>query len=145
MRRRSIVVAGIVVLLVVAGVVARQIIDSRRSGVDRTTDALLDDERFGNGPAAATTFGDASKWLFDEGKACDRTGGARTPSCDLRMSAAAYTGVAAFIVADCTAPGVDAARRSLLSYLREIERFDASPAGTVEMPSPPDIPSCEGE
>lgn len=142
--RRAALVAVVVVAVLAAGIGWRTYVDKRRSGVERTTAALLDDERFGNGPEAATAFGDASKWLFDEGRACDRSDAGRSRRCDLRMSAAAYTGVAAFVLAECTAPGVDAARRSLLSYLRAIERFDASPVGTVEMPSPPDIPKCEG-
>lgn len=142
--RRAALAALAVIVVLVAGVGWRTYADNRRSGVERTTAALLDDAKFGNGPEAATAFGDASKWLFDEGRSCDRTDADRSRSCDLRMSAAAYTGVAAFVLAECTAPGVDAARRSLLSYLRAIERFDASPVGTVELPSPPDIPKCEG-
>lgn len=141
--RRAPLVAVVAVVVLAGGLGWRQFVDSRRSGVERTAAALLDDERFGNGPEAATTFGDASKWLLDEGRECDRTDADRSRRCDLRMSAAAYTGVAAFVLAECTAPGVDAARRSLLTYLRAIERFDASPIGTVEMPSPPDIPKCE--
>lgn len=142
--RRAVAVVALAAVVVAAGFGWRQFTERRRSGVERTTAALLDDDRFANGPAAATAFGDASKWLFDEGRSCDRTDAGASRRCDLRLSAAAYTGVAAFILAECTAPGVDAARRSLLSYLRAIERFDASPMGTVEMPSPPDVPTCDG-
>lgn len=114
------------------------------SGLQRTKQALLDDERFVNGPAAGSTFAGASKWLLDDGTACQRDRGDHDPRCRARLSAAAYTGVAAFVVTGCTAPGVYRARSSLLTYVRNIETFDARPLGTVAVPSPPAVPTCEG-
>jgi hypothetical protein len=114
------------------------------SGLQRTKQALLDDRRFANGPTAGMTLAGASKWLLDDGTACQRRRGDDDPRCRVRLSAAAYTGVAAFVVAECTAPGVYRARSSLLSYVRGIESFDERPLGTVVAPTLPAVPTCEG-
>jgi hypothetical protein len=140
--RRPVVVALLFVALAVSGV-AWRVTHPSPSGLQRTKQALLDDGRFTNGPTAGSTLAGASKWLLDDGTSCQRRRGHDDPRCRARLSAGAYTGVAAFVVADCTAPGVYRARSSLLSYVRRIELFDDRPLGTVVAPAPPAVPTCE--
>ena len=136
----------VVAVLVVggAGAAGWRLTHPTPTGLQRTNAALLDDHRFVNGPTAGSTLAGASKWLLDDGTSCQRHRGDDDPRCRARLSAAAYTGVAAFVVAECTAPGVYRARTSLLTYIRTIQSFDARPLGTVAAPSPPAVPTCEG-
>ena len=139
-------VAALVVLvaLVVAGggALGWKLTHPSPSGLQRTKQALLDDDRFVNGPTAGSTLAGASKWLLDDGTSCQHDRGDDDPRCRARLSAAAYTGVAAFVVAECTAPAVYRARSSLLTYVRTIQSFDERPLGTVAAPSPPAVPTC---
>ena len=147
MRRRPLVVGVVGVVLVVlvgGGAAGWRLTHPSPSGLQRTKQALLDDHRFVNGPTAGTTLAGASKWLLDDGTSCQHEHGRDDPRCRVRLSAAAYTGVAAFVVAECTAPGVYRARSSMLRYVRTIESFDERPLGTMAAPSPPAVPTCEG-
>ena len=141
-RRRVVRVAAVVIVLaaVVAGGLASR---PRPSGLARTRTALLDNKRFVNGPAAGTAFAQASEWLLGDGKSCQQHHGNADPRCRIRMSAAAYSGVTAFIVVKCTAPGVYRARTAMLGYVRSIENFDRAPMGTLATPSQPPLASCQ--
>ena len=144
MTRRAIVIGAVVVAVVLAAAgFGWRLAHPAPSGLQRTKAALLDDHRFVNGPTAGQTLAGASKWLLDDGESCQVRRGEHDPRCSVRLSAAAYTGVAAFVVAECTAPGVYRARTSLLGYVRAIQTFDDRPLGTVAAPSPPDVPTCE--
>jgi hypothetical protein len=139
--RRWAVLVGVAAVVLAVAVVAVGRPGGSPGALERTRAALEDDHRFANGPTAGTTLADASRWLLDDGDACREDRGDDDPRCAVRLSAAAFTSVAAFAVASCTAPGVYRARRSLLGYLRRIEAFDRRPLGTVAVPSPPPGPT----
>ena len=129
--RRLLIIVGLVaVLAVVAG------------GLERVRAALHDDDRFVNGQTAGSTLADASQWLLDDAGACESKRGAHDPRCNARLSAAAFTGVAAAGVLSCTAPGVYRARTSLVAYIDALESFDQHRLGTTRAPSPPPVPAC---
>jgi hypothetical protein len=139
-RRR---VAVVVVLAAAAlAVVAVNLTRSTPTGLERVRAALHDDDRFVNGPTAGETFAKASRWLLDDGSACEREHGRGDPRCRVRLSAAAYTGVAAAGVLSCTAPGVYRTRTALVEYISAIDSFDHHALGTQPVPAPPRAPAC---
>ena len=135
------VVIGVLAVAVVGGGAFAFLRRDDASGLDRTRAALMDDEGFVNGPTAGLTFAKASEWLLDDGTACQRENGRDDPRCRARLSAAAYSGVAAFVVAECTAPGVFEARTAMLDYVGRLAAFDGR-STTHHVPSPPDVPTC---
>ena len=139
MRRR--LVAGAVLMVVLAGGAFAVLRPDDASGLDRARAALMDDDGFVNGPTAGLTFAKASELLLDDGTACQRENGRDDPRCSARLSAAAYSGVAAFIVAECTAPGVFEARTAMLDYVGRLAAFEGR-STTHHVPSPPDVPTC---
>jgi hypothetical protein len=141
-RRRRLTRAIVAVLVAGAVLASWQTLRPRPSALAATRAALLDDHRFANGPKAGGTLASLSGRLIDDGKACQRRHGQHDPRCRVRLSAAAYTSVTAFIVARCTAPGVYRARTSLLQYIDAISVLDRRPLGTVAVPSPPSVPTC---
>lgn len=141
-RRRRLPRLIVAVLVAGAALVSWQSLRPRPSALAVTRAALLDDHRFANGPTAGGTLASLSGRLIDDGKACQRRHGENDPRCRVRLSAAAYTRVTAFIVVRCTAPGVYRARTSLLQYIDAISVLDRRPLGTVAVPSPPSVPTC---
>lgn len=139
-RRRVLLVVAVVVLIAAVLVVALP----RRSptGLEKVRAALQDDDRFVNGPTAGETLARASRWLLDDGDACEQARGLGDLRCGARLSAAAYTSVAAAGVLSCTAPGVYRTRIALVAYVTAIETFDHEPLGTRQVPAPPRAPSC---
>lgn len=138
--RRRLLAAAVVVAVLAGGAFALSRRDDA-SGLDRARAALMDDEGFVNGPTAGLTFAKASELLLDDGTACQRRNGRDDPRCRARLSAAAYSGVAAFVVAECTAPGVFEARTAMLDYVGRLVAFDGH-STTHHVPSPPDVPTC---
>jgi hypothetical protein len=130
--------------MLLAGVIATALVVTRDhpTGLARVRVALHDDDRFTNGPKAGETIATASKWLLDDGESCEAARGKGDPRCAARLSAAAYTSVAAIGLVDCTAPGVFRTRRALVEYIDDIVTFDAHPLGTLRVPSPPRVPAC---
>ncbi|MEA3056785.1 MAG: hypothetical protein QOD30_2217 [Actinomycetota bacterium] len=141
MKRRVVfAVAGLLVAMVVA--VALVATRDHPTGLARVRVALHDDDRFVNGPTAGETIATASEWLLDDGESCEAAHGRGDPRCAARLSAAAYTSVAAVGLVDCTAPGVFQTRRALVRYIDDIATFDHEPLGTLRVPSPPHVPAC---
>lgn len=140
-RRRRLAAAVMVAALAVSAVtiVATR---PRQPALRRAESTLLDDHRFTNGPKAGLAFAELSHLLLTDGDACRHTHAGADPRCDARLSAAAYAGVTAYVVAGCTAPGVYRARSGTLDYIRAIAAFDRRPLGTTPVPSPPAIPTC---
>lgn len=139
-RRGRIALAMMVAVAVAVG--ATLVSRPHPSALERTRSALLQDSRFGNGPKAGITFANASGWLLQDGRSCQRARGASDRRCQVRLAAAAYASVTAFIVAACTAPGVFRARTAMLGYVRSIIDFDHQRLGTRAAPSPPNLATC---
>jgi hypothetical protein len=141
MRRRAALALG---GLLLAAIVATALVTARDhpAGLARVRVALHDDHRFTNGPKAGETIATASQWLLDDGETCEEAHGTGDPRCAARLSAAAYTSVAAVGLVECTAPGVFRTRRALMRYIDDIVAFDREPLGTVRAPSPPHVPVC---
>jgi hypothetical protein len=141
MRRRLAFALGGVLL---AAVIATALVATRDhpTGLARVRVALHDDDRFTSGPKAGETIATASQWLLDDGESCEAAHGKDDPRCTARLSAAAYTSVAAAGLVDCTAPGVFRTRRALVQYIDDIVSFDTRPLGTLRVPSPPRVPAC---
>ena len=136
---RRLATAAALVLLVVAATTALR---PHTSGLAKTRAALAADSRFANGPKAGSTFADISRWLLTDGQACQRGHSSTDHRCRLRLSASAYAGVSAFILVDCTSPGVFQARASMRSFVDQIVTFDRRPLGSVPVPSLPNVPTC---
>ena len=136
--RRAAAVSVIALVVVAAAVGLRP----HESGLAKTRAALASDSRFANGPKAGSTFADISRWLLADGQACQRSRSATDHRCRLRLSASAYAGVSAFILVDCTSPGVFQARAAMRSYIDQIETFDRRPLGSMPVPSLPNVPTC---
>ena len=139
-RRHVLLIVGVVAIAAAVLVVALP--RHTPTGLERVRAALQDDDRFVNGPTAGKTLARASRWLLDDGDACEASHGRRDPRCGARLSAAAYTSVAAAGVLSCTAPGVYRTRIALVAYVTAIETFDHNPLGTRQIPAPPRAPSC---
>ena len=136
--RRLAAVAAVV--LVVGGALAA--LRPHPSGLARTRTALAADSRFANGPKAGSAFADISHWMLADGRACLRSHSTTDHRCRLRLSASAYAGVSAFILVDCTSPGVFQARAAMRSYIDQIEVFDRRRLGSMPVPPLPNVPTC---
>lgn len=138
-RRRLLVAVAVLLVAVVAAVAVRD--QLRSSPLARAQHLVGRDARFSNGPKAAAAFADVSHMMLSDATSCAHHHGSADRRCAARYSAAAFTSVSAFVLVDCTQPGVFRARQSLLVELRGIATVDQR-RGLAQAPAVPPVPVC---
>ena len=119
-KTRALIAIAIVVAVLGGGLTVRAL--HHPSVVADSVSKLRDPHRFASSARAGQTVADISTRLRIEGAKCAKAHQG-APSCSAILSASAFTAVAAFTLADCTAPGVYEGRVRLERYLESVRDF----------------------